>query len=167
MLSEESKQRAIRTKKSDSKTKLIRSKKPLKTKLEMEGSTDPSIFSEELMRYHYEKPERYSMIYGSVYECDHPVYNKCTLFEIGDKGLGIIQQRYCERTKRTWWGEIDPWLADALYLHKDFISFFKERGGACEDGIYPTVSIRQIMWALKLKPIPRERWETCFDRRNI
>jgi hypothetical protein len=23
------------------------------------------------------------------------------------------------------------------------------------------------MWALKMKPIKRERWETCFDRRDI
>jgi hypothetical protein len=23
------------------------------------------------------------------------------------------------------------------------------------------------MWALKMKPIKRERWETCFDRRII
>lgn len=31
----------------------------------------------------------------------------------------------------------------------------------------PTVTIRQIMWALKMKPIQRQRWETCFDRREI
>ena len=35
------------------------------------------------------------------------------------------------------------------------------------DGLYPTVTIRQIMWALKMKPIQRQRWETCFDRRDI
>ena len=35
------------------------------------------------------------------------------------------------------------------------------------DDIYPTVTVRQLMWALKMKPIRRERWETCFDRRII
>ena len=35
------------------------------------------------------------------------------------------------------------------------------------DGLYPTVTIRQIMWALKIKPIPKERWETVFDRSDI
>ena len=45
--------------------------------------------------------------------------------------------------------------------------FFDNRSGKCNDGIYPTVTIRQIMWALKMKPIKRERWETCFDRRII
>lgn len=119
------------------------------------------------MRYHYEKPVLYSSIYGKKYECAHPVYNHCTLYLINEKGLAVIQQRYDKATKRTWWGEIDPWLTDALYLHKRFKDFFDERSGKCTDGLYPTVTIRQIMWALKMKPIPKRQWETCFDRRNI
>lgn len=119
------------------------------------------------MRYHYEKPATYSLLYGEIYECDHPVYDKCTLYTIGDKGLAIIQQRYDSDTKSTRWTEIDPWLVDSLYLHTNFKKYFDERSGECIDGLYPTVTIRQIMWALKLKPIPRERWETCFDRREI
>lgn len=119
------------------------------------------------MRYHYEKPTLYLSMYGDTYSCNHPVYSKCTLFHMNDKGLAIIQQRFDERTKTTWWGEIDPWLTDALYLHPKFKAFFDDRSGECTDGIYPTVTIRQIMWALKIKPIPRERWETCFDRRSI
>lgn len=95
------------------------------------------------------------------------MYSECTLFKIGDKGLAVIQQRYDKLTKTTWWTEIDPWLTDSLYLHPDFKKYFDERAGECKDGLYPTVTIRQIMWALKMKPIPRERWETCFDRREI
>lgn len=119
------------------------------------------------MRYHYEKPSLYSTTYGDTYECDHPVYNKCTLFKIHNKGLAVIQQRYDSQTKTTSWSEIDPWLADELYLHKHFEKFFNERASEGQNGIYPTVTIRQIMWGLKLKPIARERWETCFDRRLI
>lgn len=119
------------------------------------------------MRYHYEKPTIYLSIYGETYRCNHPVYNKCTLFKIGNRGLAIIQQRINSLTKTTWWGELDPWLTDELYLHPKFKSFFDNRAGEPIDGLYPTVSIRQIMWALKMKPIPRERWETCFDRRDI
>ena len=119
------------------------------------------------MRYHYEKPSIYNSMYGSTYICGHPVYDKCTLFEIGDKGLAVIQQRYDSSTKTTWWGEIDPWLANELYLHPKFKEYFDSRAEKCTDGLYPTVTIRQIMWALKIKPIPRERWETCFDRRCI
>ena len=117
------------------------------------------------MRYHYEKPEVYSSMYGITYNCDHPVYNTCTLYLIGKQGLAIIQQRH--KDKYTWWTEIDPWLTDTLYLHPKFKEFFDKRAGESKDGLYPTVTIRQIMWALKMKPIPRERWETCFDRRDI
>ena len=119
------------------------------------------------MRYHYEKPDVYLSMYGTTYTCHHPVYYKCTLYTIGDKGLAVIQQRFSKEYKSTWWGEIDPWLTDVLYLHPRFKGFFDERAGASEGGLYPTVTIRQIMWALKMKPIPRERWETCFDRRKI
>lgn len=119
------------------------------------------------MRYHYEKPTIYLSLYGSTYICDHEVYDRCTLFQIEDKGLSIIQQRYDPYTKNTWWGEIDPWLTDILYLHPKFKEFFDKRSGKRKDGLYPTVTIRQIMWALKLKPLPKERWETCFDRKDI
>jgi hypothetical protein len=119
------------------------------------------------MRYHYEKPAVYSSMYGSTYICDHPVYDKCTLFKIDNKGLAVIQQQFDECGKSTKWGEIDPWLTDVIYLHPKFKDFFEKRSDACMDGLYPTVTIRQIMWALKMKPLPRERWETCFDRRVI
>lgn len=119
------------------------------------------------MRYHYEKPDVYMSLYGKIYICDHPVYNSCTLYKIGDKGLAVIQQRFDQETKSTFWTEIDPWLTDELYLHTKFKEFFDDRAGECTDGLYPTVTVRQIMWALKMKPIPRERWETYFDRKAI
>ncbi|MCM1363444.1 MAG: hypothetical protein NC215_00470 [Ruminococcus sp.] len=119
------------------------------------------------MRYHYEKPDIYASVYGINYICKHPVYDKCTLFKIGDKGLAVIQQRFDKKKKTTWWSEVDPWLTDELYLHPKFKAFFDERAGLPVNGLYPTVTIRQIMWALKMKPIKRERWETLFDRREV
>lgn len=119
------------------------------------------------MRYHYDKPTVYSQLYGQLYICDHPVYNRCTLFTIGKKGLTVIQQRFNTEEKSTIWTEIDPWLTNDIYLNPRFKQFFDERSGECIDGLYPTVTVRQIMWGLKMKPIPRERWETCFDRRII
>lgn len=119
------------------------------------------------MRYHYDKPSIYSSMYGETYICDHPVYSSCTLYKIKDRGLAVIQQRYDSTNKSTYWTEIDPWLTDTLYLASGFLEFFKDRSGEATDGLYPTVTVRQIMWALKLKPIKRERWETCFDRRII
>lgn len=119
------------------------------------------------MRYHYEKPNIYSSIYGTTYICNHPAYDRCTLFKMGNRGLCVIQQRFDGLSKHTWWTEVDPWLTDDLYLHPKFKEYFEERSGEATDGLYPTVTIRQIMWAFKMKPLPRERWETCFDRRNI
>ena len=119
------------------------------------------------MRYHYTKPAIYLSMYGEVYICDHPVYNSCTLYLMDDKGLAVIQQRFDKEAKNTWWGELDPWLTDDLYLHPGFKDYFDKRAGKCTDGLYPTVTARQIMWALKMKPIPKERWETVFDRKDI
>ena len=119
------------------------------------------------MRYHYEKPSMYMSMYGQLHICNHPVYSRCTLYTIKDRGLAVIQQRYNPRLKTTKWGEIDEWLTDSLYLHPGFRQYFDERAGSCKDGLYPTVTIRQIMWALKMKPLPKERWETTFDRRDI
>ena len=69
------------------------------------------------MRYHYTKPDIYLSMYGELYICNHPVYNRCTLFTIGDKGLSVIQQRFNSDTKSTYWTEVDSWLTDSLYLH--------------------------------------------------
>lgn len=109
------------------------------------------------MRYHYEKPSIYLSKYGMKYSCEHPVYSTCTLFKMDGKGLAIIQQRFDPITKKTWWGDVDPWLTDDLYLHPKFKEFFDARSGICEDGLYPTITIRQIMWALKMKPLSRAR----------
>lgn len=118
------------------------------------------------MRYHYEKPAIYRSIYGEVYFCDHPLYDRCTLFTIGEKGLAVIQQKF--NRKMTWWQEIDPWLTDIIYLNGYFYEYFQVHGREPdENGLYPTVTIRQIMWALKMKPIPKEPWETVFDRKKI
>ena len=122
------------------------------------------------MRYHYEKPFTYqisNLDICDVYTCNHPVYSLCTLFKKQGKGLAVIQQRYDPATKRTWWGEIDPWLIPDLLSEHGFPRFFEERAGVCKDGLYPTVSIRQIMWRLRMKPLKKERWETMFDRKDI
>ena len=106
-------------------------------------------------------------MFGESYVCDHPVYNICTLFKIDDRGLAVIQQRYDKESKKVYWSDIDPWLTDDIYLHPKFKKLFDERAGTCTDGLYPTITLRQIMWALKMKPVPRERWETYFDRKLV
>ncbi len=119
------------------------------------------------MKYHFDKPKIYLNMYGRRYICEHPVYDACTLFEIGDKGLAVIQQRFDSKTKSTFWTDIDPWLTDVIYLHPNFKRYFDRTAQKSTDGLYPTVTIRQIMWALKMKPLPKQRWETVFDHRDI
>lgn len=119
------------------------------------------------MRYHHEKPDLYVSRYGRTYTCEHPVYSRCTLYEMDEKGLAVIQQRFSQRRKTTWWSEIDPWLTDAIYMHPGFRELFLLRAAPATDGIFPTMTIRQLMWALKMKPLPKQYWETVFDRRNI
>lgn len=99
--------------------------------------------------------------------CNHPAYKSATLFKISNKGLCAVQQYFNPVTKCTYWGPIARWLNDKLYLHDGFKKFFDARADIVHDGFYPTVTIRQIMWALKMKPLKRERWETAFDRRII
>ena len=97
------------------------------------------------MRYYYEKSFIYVSMYGYIYTCNHPVYDKCTLYWIGNRGLAVIQQRFNPETKSTYWTEIDPWLTGVLYLHTKFKEVFDDRSCKCKDGLYPTVTIRQIM----------------------
>ena len=106
-------------------------------------------------------------MYGRIYICDHPVYSRCTLFEDHNKGLAVIQQRFEPDTKKTYWTEIDDGLADILYLNAGFEDYFNKYSGFCKNGLYPTVTIRQIMWALKIKPIKKQQWETVFDHGDI
>lgn len=84
------------------------------------------------------------------------------------KGLCVIQQRYNEKSKATYWSAIDPWLTDKIYLHDGFKEYFDSHAKRKnQNGEYPTVTVRQIMWALRMKPLKKERWETVFDRSTI
>lgn len=119
------------------------------------------------MRYYTQKPERYSCLYGKTYTCDHPVYSRCTLYVDRTKGLAVVQQRFEPHTKTTYWTEIDPWLTDQIYLANGFLQYFDSVAEEPTKGLYPTVTVRQIMWKLRLKPLKKERWETVIDRKLL
>lgn len=120
------------------------------------------------MRYHIERPDMDIHIYGEEYHCNHPVYSIGTLIQIArhSEGVVLIQQQYDTKTKHTWWGPTDNWLVNDIYLHKNFREWF--RGNAKNkdrNGLYPTFTVRQVMWALRMKPLPKQIWETCFDHK--
>lgn len=112
------------------------------------------------MRYYYEKPHNYVPLYGEVYECDHPLYKQCTLFRIGERGLAVVQQRFHPQAKVFYLDSIDPWLANDIYLADGFLQYHRTHAAYTdENGLYPTVGLRKIMWALRMKPLEKEFWE--------
>ena len=58
-------------------------------------------------------------------------------------------------------------MAKDIERQKSQVEYFKKMAGPAKDGCYPTVTIRQIMWALKMKPLERKPWETYFDHSPI
>lgn len=119
------------------------------------------------MRYHYKKPK---LVYTKdvVHYCDHPVYDQCSLYSDEHKGLAVIQQRFNQEAKTTWWGKIDPWLYGDILQQPGFEDYFSKMARVgTYDGLYPTVTVRQIMWALRMKPLPKQPWETAFDHTPI
>jgi len=119
------------------------------------------------MRYFHEQKSVSRVRYGEIYRCNHLVYSRCTLYRVNNLGLAVIQQRFDSDLKMTYWTEIDSDLVDDIYLQPAFYEYFKGKADREHDGIYPTVTVRQIMWALKMKPLKRERWETVFDRKYV
>ena len=119
------------------------------------------------MRYYYQPKLQASSRFSTVYICNHAVYSRCTLYQFESRGLAVIQQRFDPHEKSTYWTEIDAGLADDIYRHPKFYQYFKSRAHEAMNGLYPTVTVRQIMWALKMKPLKREQWETVFDRADI
>ena len=116
------------------------------------------------MRYHHREKEFVTNHYGEIYICDHPLYDRCTLYRIGEKGLAVIQQRR-DDDKKIFWTEIDAGLTDEIYLHPGFKRYFDTNAAESVNGLFPTVTVRKLMWALRMKPLKKERWETVFDRR--
>lgn len=114
------------------------------------------------MRGFYVKPDVCMQMYGMTYHCNHPKYDACTLYldSYGIRGLAVIQQRYDKKSKHTWWGPIDPWLANDIYLARGFVDAFDELAAEVdEDLLFPTIEVRKLMWLLKLRPMRKELWE--------
>lgn len=110
---------------------------------------------------YYKKPKIWRAVFGQIYVCNHPLYDRCTLFKDGDKGLALIQQRVSK--KKTYWDAIDPWLANDIYKNESFYNYFRNHAKEPdENDLYPTVFVRQVMRALGMPPLKKEFWETRF-----
>ena len=106
------------------------------------------------MRYYYEKFET------KMYNCDHPLYDTCTLYYKDDKGLAVVQQRYNSKMKIAYWSCIDSWLIYDICNREGFAEYFAQNSSEPDtDGLYPTVTVRKLMNALKMKPLRKNIWE--------
>lgn len=106
------------------------------------------------MKYYYQKPEVTAPLYGETVILEHPVYKIGTQFIQNGRGLIITQQRFT--AKYLYWDAIDPWLANDIYLHPKFPEFFCKHATESD---YPIFQLRKVMWALRMKPLPKEFWE--------
>lgn len=112
------------------------------------------------MKYHYMSGDNGYFRYGKVYRCNHPMYDACTLYLKDGKGLAVIQKRFNTKMKVMWWGPINRGLVDAIYFEERFPEYFRTHAGPPdENGLYPTVTIREIMWGVRMKPLEKEFWE--------
>lgn len=111
------------------------------------------------MKYYYEKPENWVGA-GKVYRCNHPMYNYCTLFQSGNVGLAVIQERFDPLKKTRQFGAVEPWIAGDIFLNPRFEMYFIDHAKEPdENGLYPTIELRKIMWALRMKPLKKEPWK--------
>lgn len=100
---------------------------------------------------------------GFLYYCNHPLYNECTLFLLpSGKGLGVIQQRFNEKLKYTWWGRIDEKINVAISNAEELDEYLNDKARYSDKGIYPHVEVRKMMWALRIPPLKKQSWETRF-----
>lgn len=124
------------------------------------------------MKYHYNDNgiRNHRVRDGSIRTFDHPVYTNATFFNASDdRGMCVIQQKFNRSSKSTYWTNVDPWLANAIFEDEHFKECLNEiaREPNPNTGLYPTVTVRQLMWALRMKPLKKEVWETMFDRSLI
>ena len=117
------------------------------------------------MNAHYDRPTKSLSLHGETYICNHELYTYCTLYKARGLGLAVIQQRFDPEAKCTYWGQIDEYLVDDIHDQPGFSDYFAEHARLKEGELYPTVTVRQIMWALRMKPLKKESWETVFDHK--
>lgn len=100
---------------------------------------------------------------GYLYYCDHPLYNEATLFLLpSGKGLCVIQQRFNSSLKYTWWGRIDEKINIDISNSEKLEEYLEEHASYSNQGLYPTMEVRKMLWALKVHGPAKQFWETRF-----
>ena len=104
--------------------------------------------------------------YSKTVKCNHPLFSAYTVFTKGTIGLGVIQQRFNQNFRYSWWGPIDIGLANDIFESEYFSGAFNRYAKEPdENGLYPTIEVRKLMYALKMKPLKKEAWETTLSHK--
>lgn len=86
--------------------------------------------------------------------------NRATLLYSPDgRGFLVVQLRFDGISKSVWWGSIDPWLAHDIRNAEKFEEFFEAHADGEHSFVIP---VRKLMWELRMKPMPKEDWESQF-----
>ena len=67
-----------------------------------------------------------------------------------------MQKHFDPVSRSMWWGSLDPWLACDIQKSENYKAFF-ERYANPEHSF--VISVRKLMWELRMKPPPKEFWE--------
>lgn len=109
------------------------------------------------MKYYYTKSENEQPIYGEKVILNDQIYKLGTLYFQDEKGLIVVQKRFT--SKYVYWDSLDNCLANDIYLNPNFPSYFNKHAKPID---YPIIQVRKLMWALRMKPLPKEPWEDYF-----
>lgn len=111
------------------------------------------------MKYYSKKPDICVRLFGEVVDPKHPIYKRGTLYFEHNRGLIVTQKHFNSDTKECFWSNVDDWIANDIYTCARFPEFFQMHATESE---YPIFELRKIMWALRMKPLKKETWETYF-----
>ena len=109
------------------------------------------------MKYFYEKPDKWTRDGWKIVQSEHPLFNRATLLYSEDRGFLVVQQHFDPVGKSVWWGSIDPWLACDIRRADRFQDFFEDHA---DEKYSFVISVRKLMWEMRMKPLPKEFWES-------
>jgi len=122
---------------------------------------------EEYMKWYAEQCKDFAVNVFTLVGCSHLVYERCTVLFDEKKCVRIVQQHYNPETRHTWWAEVDPKLLSLICCQNKSYEWFNEKAVPLDSKVIPAYTIRQVMWALRVKPMPKLPWETSFDHSPI
>lgn len=120
------------------------------------------------MKQHYQFSDSTPGATGEVYLCDHPLYSRCTLYKSDGIGLAVVQRCFNRWLKSMVWESIHPRLASDIYKNERFKEVFDTIAGPPdENGNYPTVNVRSLMWALRMPPLEKTEADAELTIREL